>query len=101
MLLIFLQTVLSFALSRKIINVYSNLARKYANVTFKNFRQYEKLEYKKNKLKLDTDFLNNRKELGVYPKFFIFKLPNILNKDTSSIRKRFLLSAINKRNKEL
>ena len=101
MLLFFLQTVLSFALSRKIINVYSNLARKYANVTFKDFRKHEKLEYKKNKLKLDTDFLNNCKELSVYPKFFIFKLPNILNKGASSIRKRLLRSAINKRNKEL
>ena len=30
----------------------------------------------KNKLKLDIDFLNNYKQLGVYPKFLIFKLPN-------------------------
>ena len=37
----------------------------------------------------------------MYPKFFIFKLPNIFNKDALSIRKRLLLSAINKRNKEL
>ena len=54
-----------------------------------------------NKLKLDIDFLNNCKQLGVYPKFLIFKLPNVSNKDALSIRKRLLRSAINKRNKEL
>ena len=36
------------------------------NVTVKDFRIYEKLEYKKNKLKLDNDFLNSGKQLGVY-----------------------------------
>ena len=98
---IFVQTILSFVLSRKIINIYNDIARKYGNVTVKDFRKYEKLEYKKNKLKLDIDFLNNCKQLGVYPKFLIFKLPNVSNKDALSIRKRLLRSAINKRNKEL
>ena len=37
----------------------------------------------------------------MYPKLLIFKLPNVSNKDASSIRKRLLRSAINKRNKEL
>ena len=37
----------------------------------------------------------------MYPKFLIFKLPNVSNKDALSIRKRLLRSAINKRNKEL
>ena len=37
----------------------------------------------------------------MYPKFLIFKLPNVLNRDASSIPKRLLRSAINKRNKEL
>ena len=83
------------------INVYNNLARKYGNITFKDFRKYGKLLYKKNKLKLDIDFLNNCKQLGLYLKFLIFKLPNVSNKDTSSIRKRLLRSAINKRNKKL
>ena len=98
---IFVQTILSFVLSRKIINIYNDIARKYGNVTVKDFRKYEKLECKKNKLKLDIDFLNNCKQLGVYPKFLIFKLPNVSNKDALSIRKRLLRSAINKRNKEL
>ena len=48
---IFLQTILSFALSRKIIpnirNIYNDLVRKYGNVTVKDFRKYEKLEYQK------------------------------------------------------
>ena len=95
------QIVISFVLSRKIINIYNDIARKYGNVTVKDFRRYEKLEYKKNKLKLDINFLNNCKQLGVYPKFLIFKLPNVSNKDALSIRKRLLRSAINKRNKEL
>ena len=69
--------------------------------TVKDFWKYEKLEYKKNKLKLDIDFLNNCKQLGVYPKFLIFKLPNISNKDALSVRKILLCSSINKRNKEL
>ena len=98
---IFIQTVLSFMLSRKIINIYNNIAWKYQNVTVKDFGKHEKLEFKKNKLKLDIDFLNNCKQHGVYPKFLIFKLQNVSNKDTLSIRKRLLRSTINKRNKEL
>ena len=64
-------------------------------------RKYDKLEYKKNKLKLDIDFLNNCKQVAVYPKILIFKLPNVSNKDALSIRKRLLHGAINKRNKKL
>ena len=40
--------------------------------TFKDFREHEKLKYKQNKLKVEIDFLNNRKQRGVYPKFLIF-----------------------------
>ena len=97
----FIQTVLSFVLSRKIINIYNDISRKYGNVTVKDFRKYEKLEHKKNKLKLDIDFLNNCKKIGVYPKFLIFKLPNVSNKDALSIRRRLLRSASNKHNKDL
>ena len=96
-----IQTILNFVMSRKIINIYNDIARKYGNTTVKDFRKYEKLQCKKNKLKLDIDFLSNCKQLGVYPKFLIFKLPNVSNKDALSIRKRLLRSAINKRNKEL
>ena len=94
---IFIQTILSFVLSRKVINI----SQKCENATVKDFRKYEKLEYKKNKLKLGVHFLNNCKQLGVYPKFLIFKLPNVSNKDALSIRKRLLRSSINKCNKEL
>ena len=97
----FIQTILSFVLSRKIINIYNDIARKDGIVTVKDFRKYEILEYKKNQLKLHIDFLNNCKQLGVYPKFLIFKLPNVSNKEALPIRKRLLRSAINKRNKEL
>ena len=68
---------------------------------FKNIRKYEKLKYKQNKLKLDIDFLNNCKQLGVYLKFLIFKFWNVSNKKFLSIRKRLLRSAINECNKEL
>ena len=52
-------------------------------------------------LNLDIDYFNNCKQLGVYPKFLIFKLLNVLNKDVLSIRKGLLRSAINKRNKDI
>ena len=35
---------LGFVLSRKIINIYNDIARKYGNVIVKYFRKYEKLE---------------------------------------------------------
>ena len=98
---IFIQTNLSFVLSRKIKNIYNNIAVKYGNDKVKDFHKYEKLGYKKKKLKLGINFLNNCKQFGVYPKFLIFKLPNVSNKDALSIRKRLLRSAIHKRNKEL
>ena len=82
-------------------NIYNDITRQYGNVIVKDFRKYEKLEYKKNKLKVDIDFLNSCKQLGMYPKFLIFKLPNVSHKDTFSIHKRLLRSAMNKRNKEL
>ena len=41
---IFIQAILSFVLSRKVINIYNDIARKYGNVTVKGFRRYEKLE---------------------------------------------------------
>ena len=59
--LIFIQVILSLALSRSILNNYNDIAQKYGNVTVKDFRKYQELEYKKNKLKLDIDFLNNWK----------------------------------------
>ena len=34
---IFIQTILSFVLSRKIININNDIARKYGNVTVKYF----------------------------------------------------------------
>ena len=80
-----------------IINICNDIVRKYGNVTAKDFRKYEKLD----KLKLDINFLNNYKQLGVYPKFRIFKLPNVSNKGALSVRKRVLRNAINKHNKEL
>ena len=52
---IFIQTILSFVLLRKIINIYNDILRKYGNVAVKDFRECEKLEYKRNKLKLNYD----------------------------------------------
>ena len=34
---IFIQTILGFVLSRKIINIYNDIARKYENVIVKDF----------------------------------------------------------------
>ena len=98
----FVQIILSFVLSRKIINIYNEIARKYGNVTVKHFRKYEKLEHKKKKLKLNIDFLSNCKEHDVYPKLFIFKLPNVSNEDPlSNFKKSFIgpsISVINNSN---
>ena len=41
--LTFNQTILNFMLSRKIVNIYNDIARKYQNVTVKDFRKYENL----------------------------------------------------------
>ena len=76
-------------------NIYNDIGRKYGNITVKDFRKYEKLQYKKNKLKLDIDFLNNCKQLAVYPNFLILKLLNVSNKDAVSIRKRLLRDVMN------
>ena len=81
--------------------MYNDIAQKHGNDAVKDFRKYEKLKYMQNNLKVDIDFLNNCKQLGVYPKFLIFKLSNVSNKDALSIRKRLLSSIINKGNKEL
>ena len=97
----FLQTILSFLLSRKIRKIYNDIAQKHGNATVKNFQKYEKFKYHQNKFKLGIDFFNNCKQLGVYPKFLIFKLPNVSNKDALSILKRLLCSATNKRNIEV
>ena len=72
-----------FCAVKKIINIYNYLTLKDGNVKVKHFRKYEKLDYKKNKLKLDIDFLSNCKQLGVYPKLLIFKLSNVSNEDAS------------------
>ena len=56
---IFFQTILSFLLPRKIVNIDKDIAQKCGNVTVKDFQKYEKLEYKKNKVKLYINFLNN------------------------------------------
>ena len=101
MMLIFFQTTLSFVLWRKIIHIHNDIARKHGNVTVKDFQKYEKLKYKQNKFKLDMDFLNSCKQLGVYPKFLIFILRNVSNNDALSICKRLLRSTNNKRNKDL
>ena len=41
---IFIQTILRFVLSGKIINSYNDIAEKYGNITAKYFQKHEKLE---------------------------------------------------------
>ena len=90
--IILIHTILSFVLSRKIINIDNDIARKYGKVTVEDFRKYEKLEYKKNKVKLEINFLNNCKQLGVYPKFINLKLTNV--KTLYQFVKDFLVSMV-------
>ena len=56
-------------MSKKIINSSNGIAQKYRNVRVKDFRKYENIEYKMNKLKLDIDFLNNCKQFGFIRNF--------------------------------
>ena len=44
LLLVFIQAILSFVLSRKTINISNDIARKYGNFTVKDFRRYETWE---------------------------------------------------------
>ena len=37
---IFIKTIVSFVPSRKIINIYNDIARKYGNVSVKDFLKY-------------------------------------------------------------
>ena len=48
-----------------------------------------------------STYIKNYTQLGVCPKFLIFKLVNVSNKDALSTRKRLLRSAIDKGNEEL
>ena len=57
---ILIKTVLSFVLSRKILNI-DKYGTECLKVTVKDLREYEKLECKKNQLKLDIEFLKNCK----------------------------------------
>ena len=50
---------------------------------------------------IDEREMQKKSCVGVYPKFHIFKLLNVSNKDAVSISKRLLRSAISKCNKEL
>lgn len=77
-------------MSRKIMNM------RMLNIKVQDPRKDEKLNYRLDKLKLGIDFFNNCKQLGVFAKFFIFKLPKISNHDTSPAQKRLLCSNINK-----
>ena len=43
-LVIFIQTILGFVLSGKIVNIYNDIARKYGNAKVNDFRKYEKIE---------------------------------------------------------
>ena len=90
-----------FCAVKKNYKYLQRFSRQHGTVTVKDFGKYKKLDYKKIKFELDIDFLNSCKQPGLYPKFLIFKLSNVSNKDASSIRKKLLHSATKKRNKEL
>ena len=83
--IIFIQTTLSFVLSRKII--YNHITRKYGNVTVKDFGKHEKLEYKKNKLKLTFSTITNnlvciRNSITLNCPMFLIKELNQFAKDS-------------------
>ena len=63
---IFIQTILSFVLPRKSIKMYNDIARKYGNVTVKDFR---KLEW------YDFEFPKNARKNQHNDSFLLFEIP--------------------------
>ena len=86
----FTQTILSFVLSRTIINIYNDIAWKYGNVTVKDFRKYEESEYKKNKLKLHIDFLNSVNPTTFYLHSFLLLTSTYIKRNPC--RNRYILN---------
>ena len=58
---LFIETILSFVPSKRIINVFNDIERIYGNVTVKDFQKYEKLEYK---YKLSDIYISHNNCLG-------------------------------------
>ena len=65
-IVIFILTILSFVLSRKIINVYNDIARRYGNVRVKDFRKYEKLRCYFYDFSVDFDAITVSKILNIH-----------------------------------
>ena len=58
------------------------------------------MQWNLSKAELDLNFLGNCQSFNVFPKFLSFNLPNTNRRDTITIRKQLLRSAIAKRSKE-
>ena len=79
---------------------YHDLSRKQ-NIAVKDFRNLEKLGFKCVKWNLDIAYFENCEKLKLFPKFLQFKVPRLsAYKDLTSIRKEVLKNQINVLKKE-
>ena len=77
-------------LARKVSSIYSDIAEKY-----------KKIKYKQNKLKLNNDFHKQLQNTWCISEIcYLQTTPNVSNRYASSMWKRLLRSATNKRDKE-
>ena len=60
----------------KTASIVSIICRRYGEKLLKEFRQFEKLDYKLRKVQLDLDFLSNCKDNDIIPNFLNFRLAN-------------------------
>ena len=87
-------------LSRDCGCIIHDITRKYKNINVNDLRKLEKLHTKRNKSKLDINFLINCKTFGVFPKFIYINIRNIDEYDTLCLKKKLTNNTIHKRIRE-
>ena len=88
-------------ISRSFGNIIHEIAVKYHDhINIVDLRKLEKILIKSRKAELDLNFLCNCQSFNVFPKLLSFNLPNTNRRDTITIRKQLLKSAIGKHSKE-
>ena len=97
---VFFKILTCLLTSRSFRNIIHDIATKYDHINIADLRKLEKISIRSRKAELDLNFLRNCQSFNVFPKFLCFNLPNTSRRDTTTIRKQLLRSAIAKRSKE-
>ena len=98
---VFLKILTCLLISRSFGNFIHDIAAKYDHISIADLRKLEKISIRSRKAELYLNFSRNCQSFNVFPKFLCFNLPNTSRRDTITIRKQLLRSAIAKRSKEL